>query len=245
MKTSTTLSLSLYRFIWVWLTLTLCLWLGWHLLAQFNFLYPLWHDYASIGANIDHYSPLNKFRHEFALTDRETRFAMFAGIVEAIHQHGQGLQDLTYPTSKGMVPLLRSPEIIHLQDVANLIDLLNKLALWLWAVWLVVSYLIVTHSKTTFINTKNSLLNLIIGLGVAIAVVLIIGAKKVFYQMHIWIFPDDHQWFFYYQESLMSTMMKAPDLFAWIAASLLLTALILYLAVHWIMNYFTKQAQHE
>jgi len=58
--------------------------------------------------------------------------------------------------------------------------------------------------------------------------VFIVGPKDVFYQMHIWVFPDNHQWFFYYQDSLMSTMMKAPDLFAGIAAQIVLLALLLF-----------------
>mgnify|MGYP007022672661 CR=1 FL=1 len=36
------------------------------------------------------------------------------------------------------------------------------------------------------------------------------------------------QWFFYYQESLMSTLMKAPDLFAGIAVQIALLAVIIY-----------------
>ena len=60
-------------------------------------------------------------------------------------------------------------------------------------------------------------------LAVIITIVfLIFGAKAIFYQMHVLIFPPDHQWFFYYQDSLMSTMMKAPDLFAGIALQILL-----------------------
>ena len=59
------------------------------------------------------------------------------------------------------------------------------------------------------------------GLLAAVGLVLLIaGPTAVFYQLHIWIFPDDHQWFFYYQESLMSTMMKAPDLFGGIGATI-------------------------
>jgi hypothetical protein len=55
-----------------------------------------------------------------------------------------------------------------------------------------------------------------------------LGAKKVFYQLHVWIFPEGHQWFFYYQESLMSTLMKAPDLFAGIGIAIFLGAILLF-----------------
>jgi hypothetical protein len=47
--------------------------------------------------------------------------------------------------------------------------------------------------------------------------VLLLGPNKVFYRLHPLVFPPAHQWFFYYQDSLMSTMMQAPDLFGYIA----------------------------
>lgn len=245
MKPSPLSALSIYRFIWVWLTLLLAIWLSWHALAQVNFLYPLWHDHAGIGANIEQYAPQNLYRKEFELTEAETRFSLFHGIVEAIHNHGQGLTKLSYATSRGEVPLLHKAEIIHLQDVANLIDFLNRLALALSALWLLISWQIYARmtsmpSTETAIRPQHSWLNLTLGLASLIGGVLLIGAKKVFYQLHIWIFPDEHQWFFYYQESLMSTMMKAPDLFAWIAGSLLLIALPIYLLLQIGFNRIVK-----
>ena len=62
--------------------------------------------------------------------------------------------------------------------------------------------------------------------------VIAVGAKQVFYTAHTLIFPAGHQWFFYYEESLMTMLMKAPDLFAAIAAEwLLLTALCYSLGI--------------
>jgi len=65
----------------------------------------------------------------------------------------------------------------------------------------------------------------------AIAVILAIGAKTVFYKLHTWIFPPGHQWFFYYQDSLMTTLMKAPVLFAGIAAEWLVLTIALFVAL--------------
>lgn len=250
MKPSPLSSLAIYRFLWVWLTLLIAIWLGWHALAQVNFLYPLWHDHAGIGANIEQYAPKNLYRKEFELTDPETRFILFQGIVEAIHNHGQGLAELSYSSSRGATPLLHKAEIIHLQDVANLIDFLNRLAFALSALWLFISWRIYVQigNKTitqTAIRSRDSWLNLTLGLAILIGGLLLIGAKKVFYQLHIWIFPDEHQWFFYYQESLMSTMMKAPDLFAWIASSLLLLALLIYLLLQIGFNRIAKHGVHQ
>src|SRR5690625_5358126 len=65
---------------------------------------------------------------------------------------------------------------------------------------------------------------LLIGFTIAIAalaaLILLIGPVRVFYALHDYIFPDDNPWFFYYQDSLMTTLMKAPDLFGLIAVFL-------------------------
>ena len=47
--------------------------------------------------------------------------------------------------------------------------------------------------------------------------------------MHEMVFPDDHQWFFYYQDSLMTTLMKAPDIFFAIGAVWAILASVIYL----------------
>ena len=38
-------------------------------------------------------------------------------------------------------------------------------------------------------------------------VIAIIGPQKTFYQLHEWAFTEKAQWFFYYQDSLMTTLM--------------------------------------
>jgi hypothetical protein len=75
------------------------------------------------------------------------------------------------------------------------------------------------------------------------AAFMIWGAKAIFYQMHILVFPDDHQWFFYYQDSLMSTLMKAPDLFAGIAIQIVLVGLVLYGVMLFSMKKLLKQSR--
>ena len=56
----------------------------------------------------------------------------------------------------------------------------------------------------------------------------VFGFTDIFYYLHTVVFPNNHQWFFYYQESLMSSLMKAPDLFAAIGLSLSVIAVIIY-----------------
>ncbi|BBP44847.1 hypothetical protein THMIRHAS_02200 [Thiosulfatimonas sediminis] len=211
-------------------------------MAKANFLYPVWHDYAGIGANIDEYAPKNRYRADFASTDANTRFTLFAGIVNAIHQQGHGLSALNYQSRYGTTPLLRNAEIVHLQDVAKLVDWLNRLILVVAGLWPMLTWQLHNALKKQAvqpaIKPQTAWLNLAIGLGVSLILLLLIGAKAVFYQLHIWIFPENHQWFFYYQDSLMSTMMKAPDLFAWIAASILILALGLFSLLLFFTNRF-------
>lgn len=213
------------RLIWTWLTLLLCFWGSWLSLAQVNFAYPIWHDYAGIGEHIDRYAPLNLYRKGFEETSPETRFQLFAEIVRAIHHDGEGLASLHYETPQYRVALLRSPEIVHLKDVAHLISIAQRLAgygLVIWLIW--TAFLWRRHQLPSF---RERLSALAIGAVVLAMPMFIWGAETVFYQLHIWIFPSQHQWFFYYQESLMSTMMKAPDLFGYIFASLLIVTIVL------------------
>jgi hypothetical protein len=237
------LLLAFKQFLWVWLTLILSLYLSWIALANANFLYGFWHDYAGISENIEEYAPHNHFRHGFETTDAKTRKDLFSGMVTAIHQQGQGLQNLSYlhPTKPINIPLLHTAEIIHLTDVAHLIDFLKKLGWALLLLWGALStYLLMSRQSVS--GPKNMLYNVGIGLFILASPILIFGPKAVFYQLHIWVFPADHQWFFYYQDSLMSTMMKAPDLFAYIGVSLLTLGLLFFMLFFKLFHFKIRQS---
>ena len=237
-------SLAVKQFLWVWFTLILSLYISWMTLANVNFGYGIWHDYAGIGENIEQYAPQNKFRHHFETTDADTHKRLFSEIVTAIHHQGQGLRALSYrhPTKPIALPLLHTAEIVHLTDVANLIEFLKKIGWGILLVWAALTAFLMM-GRQPFPTPQKSLLN--VGLGVLILAVpiTIVGIKKVFYQLHIWIFPEDHQWFFYYQDSLMSTMMKAPDLFAYIGLSLGGVALLIFVILLKLFN--RKIATHS
>ena len=218
--------------MWIWLTLILGFYLSWITLSQSNFLYGVWYDHAGIKENIEEFASKNKFRQGFETTDDATRKALFAGIVTAIHHQGAGLSELKYLNahSQQTLPLLHRAEIVHLTDVANLIEWLKKLGWGLLLLWAsLTTYLLM--KKSTMPSKKSAFLNIGVGLIITSAGLLTLGGKAVFYQLHIWIFPANHQWFFYYQDSLMSTMMKAPDLFAYIAASLTLLGLLFFIGL--------------
>jgi hypothetical protein len=59
--------------------------------------------------------------------------------------------------------------------------------------------------------------------------------------MHVWVFPADHQWFFYYQDSLMSTLMKAPYLFGYIAVALVALATVFLALIFTLGARLTRQ----
>lgn len=190
--------------------------LGWCLLASVQFGYGFWHDHTGIKEAIEKYGPQNKYKQGFEHTTKEQRVALFSQINIAIHNSGDGLADITYETksSGGPQQLLREPEVVHLQDVANLIDFFFIPLVYSLLAWPPIVLLAIKREWAP--RVKGQLLTLL-GLGVGLSLILVlVGPEKVFNQLHIWVFPDEHQWFFYYQDSLMSTMMFAPNLFGWI-----------------------------
>ena len=207
------------------------LWLAWRALAFVDFLYPAFYELLEVHAHIEHFAPQNRFRNGFAQTTRQERERLFAGIVDAIHDSGRGLETLRYhdATGRALGQLLREPEIAHLQDVARLVDLVAPVG-WIAAAWLL-AQLILIRRAGWIVPGLGRLMAASLGVTAAgVLVILLIGPRQVFYAFHDWAFPPENPWFFYYQDSLMSTMMKAPQLFGAIAVALLLLALLLYAA---------------
>ncbi len=213
-------------FSWVWLSLILSLGIAWHALAKVDFGYVLWYEHGGIKETIDEFAPQNKHKQDFALAGKQQHLAAFGAIVDSIQNHGQGLDKISYQVNGTTHQLLHNAEIIHLQDVANLIDWLNKFLIYAFIIWLII--LIYRLKISAPFSKKQAFWSIFTGFSLILLPIIIFGPTKVFYQLHIWVFPKDNQWFFYYQDSLMSTMMKAPDLFGFIALSLLLTTLIIY-----------------
>jgi hypothetical protein len=206
---------------------------GWQLLVSTDFLYPLWYQVIGIDRTIAEYGPKNRYRDHFELTTREERTRLFAAIVAGIHDGGQGLETLAYHDARGkaVAPLLRPPEITHLRDVARLVDGMYRLGIGAAMLWLVaLVWLWRLRLPPPPLGRYFAGLGLVAVL--SMLAVIAIGTKKAFYTAHTLIFPAGHQWFFYYEESLMTMLMKAPDLFAAIAAEwLLLTALCYWLGI--------------
>lgn len=213
-------------FSWIWLSLLLSLGFAWHSLAKVDFGYAIWYEHGGIKEFILEYAPKNKNKQDFEFAGEQQHLDAFHGIVKAIQNHGNGLAEISYTANGKSHLLLHEAEVIHLQDVANLLDKLNVFLVFSFVLWLMI---FLYQFKNPFHYTnKQVFLSILIGSGLLSLPLFIFGAQKVFYQFHVWVFPNDHQWFFYYQDSLMSTMMKAPDLFAYIAILLVVTSFIIY-----------------
>lgn len=228
------------------LTLLVALSLSWVLLATVDFGYAWLHDHTSIAGHIAEYAPKNFNKPDFAVTDTAERARLFHGIVEAIHHQGQGLAELTYhdPQGQAITTLFTAAEVTHLQDVAHLIDKITFAAAFMLPLWVVVFVLSLYYHQA--LPSIKQLAGYVLLFALLTTAVLSLGATEVFYQLHIWIFPADHPWFFYYEESLMSTMMQAPLLFGYIAIMLLGLAVVITVLLLTFYHYLAqRRTQHS
>lgn len=211
-----------------WFLVSVCifivlLWLSWQVLKLQNFHYSLWYDWLDIKQHIELYGPQNIYYLGLEHLAKTEHVALFSYIVDAIHQHGEGLSQITFYNGSVLQPLLTQAEITHLEDVANLINVINGVAfVSFFALVLLLAlprFITGCYPKFKALGLFNIYFCLLFLVGGSLFVV---GPTAVFYWFHTIIFPIDHPWFFYYQDSLMTTLMKAPDLFGAIAATLML-----------------------
>jgi len=202
---------------------------AWQLLAQVNFLYPLWYEILEIDQTIATYGPRNRYRKQFETTTKAERVRLFAAIAHAIRHQGEGLEELLYhdPTGRPVDYLLRPAEITHLRDVARLVDVIAQVG---WGATLVALVLLVgLYRQRLSMPAVGGLLLGVAGMvGTLGGVVLLLGPVRVFYTLHTWIFPPGHPWFFYYEDSLMTLLMQAPNIFGWIALALVGSGLVFF-----------------
>lgn len=205
-------------------------WLAWWLLTPLDFGYRLGYQLLDINAHISEFGPENLYRHGYEKTTQAQRFEHFHAILNAVNHGGNGLADIRYQVEgQASTPLLRDAEVIHLQDVAALISLFHAAGIVSVGVWLATAGL----AKRLHWGIPPGRQLLIGGCALLLAcggATLLMGPTNVFYWLHTHIFPEDHQWFFYYQESLMTTLMKAPDLFGFIAVLWVATSVALIVA---------------
>jgi hypothetical protein len=215
-------------------TLVVAFSISWVLLFNINFAYSGFHDVLEISKVIEQYGPLNRHRNDFELTDKTEHQRLFAAINKAVHHQGEGLSEIVYlkPDAQVIDSLLHQTEIIHLQDVANLLDqlkVLSYLVVFFWGIVLLL-YRFTPLVMPGFKQQLLGIISLILVFGLLVGVA---GPVDVFYALHEWVFPSGHQWFFYYEDSLMSTLMKAPDLFGVISLLLSAVAVVIFALLNW------------
>ena len=220
------------------------LWISWQLLSALNFSYPLWYRVLDIHEHIEKYAPQNRNRDNFIQTTVQERYRLFGEVVDSINAGGKGLETIRYHDVSGepIDTMYTQQEVTHLKDVADLITVFDIVAY--------ICMLAVLGYSVRFLGILGGgamkpnwrLLHVAVFLLVVLAVVatIVIGPQKVFYFAHELVFPPDHPWFFYYQDSLMSTSMKAPDLFGGLAVQWLLVALTGYYLWIYLFSYLVK-----
>ena len=221
------------------------LWLAWLALAAVDFLYPLAYGWLDIGTTLQTYVPQNRFgKQDYPVADVAQHMQHFAAISHAIHFQGAGLAQLSYHDAQGKVLglLLTRDEVLHLQDVARLVTggiAVGAVATLLWLAWLALMAKLGWRLPSLSVLLLGSA-GVLVVLG---AVLAAFGFKSVFYALHRWIFPADHAWFFYYQDSLMSSLMQAPHLFAVIGVAWLGLSLALLLLLDTTVKFVTRRIQ--
>jgi len=207
--------------------LTCCL-IAWHLCAQINFAYPLGYKLLDLETHIAELAPRNRFKQGFELTRPEDHWRLFGQITQAVQSGGEGLAEISYKLPNGEnTPLMHKAEIIHLEDVSHLISRFYSTGLYAFILWIFCCAL-AYQQKLCLPSLRNIVLGFLGGVFILSSIVLSLGATDVFYWFHTKVFPEGHQWFFYYEDSLMTTLMKAPDIFAFIGLLLLIVLLVLW-----------------
>ncbi len=226
-----TLALALLDGLYALSTFIVALTFTWIVLALSNFFYGFWHDHTGIEQTIAEFGPQNIHRDGFEHTTRQQRIELFGEINKAIHRHGKGLEEITYQVSGQTSKLLHQAEITHLNDVALLVYRLLFFSTLVFLMWIVVGFQKI-KSKRSLPSLKAQALGILIIFAMIGLAILLVGATELFYWLHTLVFPANHQWFFYYQDSLMSTMMQAPTLFGWIGATWAALSIVVFVAIH-------------
>lgn len=197
-------------------------------LSMVDYGYAIWYDLLNINETIETEGPLNRVRPGFERTDRAERERLFSGIVTAVNNNGEGLGELVYHDREGrrLGPLLTRAEMIHLKDVARLLSRFRVAGLFSAGLFLVLG-VAAMQRRLTPPSRYRIAIGLLSVLGGAGGALLLAGPVNVFYALHEIVFPSNHQWFFYYNESLMSMMMQAPNLFGPVALVWLIIAMML------------------
>jgi len=221
-----------------------CLYVSWQVLSQANFLYDQIYEHNDLEAHVNEFAPLNRNGKEsFALTTKAERVRVFNDIARKINAGGGGLGAITYtPEGAGAATtFLVEAERDHLQDVANLVSSLKPVGA------VITSLLIVFYGFCWYYKVSRyqyfwrpsglfvSILQIAAVAALCVAVTFALGPQQTFYLLHEWAFSDKAQWYFYFEDSLMTTLM--PEIvFANIAALIGILTVLTWLAANFIVR---------
>ena len=220
------------------------LFIAWKLLQPINYGYSLFYQWLDINTHIQTFAPQNRQgKNGFEQTQSHEHHQLFAEISHAINHSGQGLRDISYQADGQTIILLTDAEATHLEDVSRLVDLMMPVGWAVLGLWV----LLVVMAKirgTSLPTLGNSLMTLIIVGLVLLVLIFAIGPHNIFRAFHELVFPPENQWFFYYQDSLMTTLMKAPDIFFAITVLWAVIAIVCYLIQAAIMKFMGPQPRY-
>ena len=221
-----------------------CLYVSWQVLSQANFLYDQIYEHNDLEAHVNEFAPLNRNGKEsFALTTKAERVRVFNDIAHEINAGGGGLGAITYtPEGAGVATtFLVEAERDHLQDVANLVSSLKPVGA------IIASLLIVFYGFCWYYKVSRyqyfwrpsglfvSILQIAAVAALCVAVTFALGPQQTFYLLHEWAFSDKAQWYFYFEDSLMTTLM--PEIvFANIAALIGILTVLIWIAANFIVR---------
>ena len=207
----------------------------WGILSAADFFYPTFYQWLDIGQTIHEFGPQNRYKDGFETTVMIQHVDYFSQIVTAINHGGAGLTQISYPHLGQQIPLLRDAEVRHLQDVANLMTKLFSVGGIVFTLLVAVIAFKIKKGRT-FSRVRAQITQLIGFVVVVVTICWLIGFKTVFYWFHEVAFPSENDWFFYYQDSLMTTMMKAPMLFAPISGAMVILCCIVFVVLNWLVS---------
>ena len=221
-----------------------CLYVSWQVLSQANFLYDQIYEHNDLEAHVNEFAPLNRNGKEsFALTTKAERVRVFNDIAREINAGGGGLGAITYtPEGAGAATtFLVEAERDHLQDVANLVSSLKPVGA------VIASLLIIFYGFCWYYKVSRyqyfwrpsgifvSLIQIAAVTALCAAITFALGPQQTFYLLHEWAFSGKAQWYFYFEDSLMTTLM--PEIvFANIAALIGVLTVLTWLAANFIVR---------
>ena len=221
-----------------------CLYMSWQILSQANFLYDQIYDHNDLEHHINEFATLNRNDKEsFALTDKAERVQIFNEIAREINTGGEGLASISFVSTgeAKSIPFLIDAERDHLQDVANLVTSLKPLGAFL-ASTLIAFYGFCWYYKVSrykYFWRPSGIVILLLQIAavaaLCVAITFALGPQQTFYLLHEWAFSDKAQWFFYFEDSLMTTLM--PEVvFGNIAALIGILTIFNWLVINFILR---------